>query len=637
MESRALTYVPFDELTRLRASVPDKYKRAIALADALRINTLYMIAKAGSGHIGTSFSSLDIVTWLWTETLQQPTDRPCESGDLYFSSKGHDAPGLYAVLIGLGRLPFEKIHSLRRLGGLDGHPDVKIPFMITNTGPLGMGISKARGIAKARRLNGSSGKIYVLTGDGELQEGQIWESLQPTANQNFSEIMMIVDRNNIQSDSLVKNVSDLGDLTAKFTSFGWEVRTCDGHDVRALDQTITELRAVSDRPQVLIADTIKGKGVSFLERLADDGFYKYHAGALSAQEYLRAVTEMIGRLQQTFAELKLPPLRFESVQLEEKIAPAHPQDLVKAYSDELVKLGQDVQHLIALDGDLIKSCGLIPFSKKFPERFIECGIAEQDMVSMGAGLALAGYLPIMHSLGCFLSTRPNEQIYNAATEHPARGRTKMIYFGSQAGILPAGPGHSHQEVRAIAAAGGVPRLVLLEPANEQEMRLAIRWAVSENPESTYLRVSSVKMDHVFSLPEDYRLTLGRGICAHEGQDVIITAYGPVLLNEAIQAAFLLEQQKISAAVFNMPWLNRLDASWFAKTVQPYRLLVTIDDHYIERGQGEFLTASLMGSGLRTRVIRLGLTEIPVCGNAQETLAYHQLNATSIAEIVRQQV
>ncbi len=631
MQGATLAYIPLDELTRLRENIADRYMRASMLADAIRLNTLYMIAKAGSGHLGTSFSSLDIITWLWTEVLKQPADRASESGDVYFSSKGHDAPGLYALLLALEKLPFESIHKLRRLGGLDGHPDVKTPFMIANTGPLGMGISKARGIAYARRLHGYSGKIYVLTGDGELQEGQIWEALQPTANHALAEIMVIVDRNKIQSDSLVENVSALGDLTAKFKAFGWAVLTCDGHDVQALDAAIAELNAVTDRPQVLIADTIKGRGISFMEKFGADGFYKYHAGALSADEYARAVAEIVERLQRQFADLKLAPMRLESVPVESESPSGQPQALVKAYGEELVTLGHEVPNFLVLDGDLIKSCGLISFSQIFPQRFIECGIAEQDMVSMGAGLALGGVIPIMHSLGCFLSTRPNEQIYNAATEQPANGRAKMIYFGSQAGVLPAGPGHSHQEVRALASVGAIPKLVLLEPANEREMRLALRWAVLENTDSTYLRVSSVKMEHTFTLPETYVLRLGRGVYIREGRDTLIISYGPVMLNEAIKAAVLLEAHNVSAAVINLPWLNRLDTPWFIETIRRYRQLVTIDDHYTERGQGEFLAAAVADAGLQMRLLRLGLTEIPVCGTAKETLAHHHLNASSIAD------
>ena len=209
-----LRYVPLAELERLRVLDADPATRAAAFADACRLNVLYMIARAGSGHIGTSFSSIDVVSWLHLEVLAD--------GDRYFSSKGHDAPGLYAVLIALGRLPFEKLDRLRRLGGLPGHPDVlTTPEVVTNTGSLGMGVSKAKGFVLADRLAGRSGRVFVLTGDGELQEGQFWESLASAANRGLHEITVIVDHNKIQSDTWVADVSDLGELESKVRSFGW--------------------------------------------------------------------------------------------------------------------------------------------------------------------------------------------------------------------------------------------------------------------------------------------------------------------------------------------------------------------------------------------------------------------------------
>ncbi len=192
-----LRYVPLDELRRLRELDADPVERAHAFADACRINILYMIMRAGSGHIGTSFSSIDIVSWLHLEVL--------EGDDVYYSSKGHDAPALYSVLIGTERLPFEKLHGLRRLGGLPGHPDIAAtPEVNTNTGSLGMGISKAKGFARAARLRGERRRVWVLTGDGELQEGQFWESLAQAANEGFGEITAIVDHNKIQSDTWVE-------------------------------------------------------------------------------------------------------------------------------------------------------------------------------------------------------------------------------------------------------------------------------------------------------------------------------------------------------------------------------------------------------------------------------------------------
>src|SRR5436190_17115275 len=193
-----------------------------------------MIERAGSGHPGTTFSCLDILSWLELEVMKD--------GDRYFSSKGHDAPGLYAVLTALGRLDFELIHHLRRLNGLPGHPDVAAtPEVVTSTGSLGMGVSKARGFVLADRLSGRSSRVYVLTGDGELQEGQFWESLGPTANRGLHEITVIVDRNQVQSDTWVDEVSDIGDVAAKGRAGGWAVARRHGHDLRSLAATLEGL------------------------------------------------------------------------------------------------------------------------------------------------------------------------------------------------------------------------------------------------------------------------------------------------------------------------------------------------------------------------------------------------------------
>src|SRR5436309_9701758 len=230
-----LTYVPFASIQAVRAATSDPIARAALVADLCRLNTLYMIMNAGSGHIGSSFSSMDLISWLWTDYLVDPNSHAARS-DIYFSSKGHDAPALYALLIALEKLAFDLVHKLRRFGGLPGHPDVETPFIATNTGSLGMGISKAYGMARAKRFANRKGRIVVMTGDGELQEGQIWESLQPCANEQLSEITVVVDHNKLQSDSAVSAVSDLGVIEDKFRAFGWEVARADGHDLRKIKE-----------------------------------------------------------------------------------------------------------------------------------------------------------------------------------------------------------------------------------------------------------------------------------------------------------------------------------------------------------------------------------------------------------------
>src|SRR3989344_7963499 len=253
--SQTLSYVTHAEIERIRAGLrgPNSYLRSAVLADICRINALYMIMRAGSGHIGSSFSALDIMTWLWEEVMKHPSKPNGDLSDTFFSSKGHDAPGFYSLLIAQGKLDCKYVHQLRRLGGLPGHPDIKTPYIAANTGSLGMGISKAKGLVLGNRIQKKHGRVYVLSGDGELQEGQIWESLQGAANLGLSEIVLIVDHNTMQSDAFVTEVSDLGDLHVKFSSFGWDVLECDGHSFQSLDVAFSQLRdIVRKKPTAVI-------------------------------------------------------------------------------------------------------------------------------------------------------------------------------------------------------------------------------------------------------------------------------------------------------------------------------------------------------------------------------------------------
>ena len=620
-----LHYVPLKEFERLRRLPMKPTDRAALFATCCRINALYMIAQAGSGHIGSSFSSLDIVSWLYLNELQ--------SDDLYFSSKGHDAPGLYAVLLGLGLIPFEQIHRLRRLGGLPGHPDVATPGIVTNTGPLGMGISKAKGMAFAHRAQDKTSRLFVLTGDGELQEGQIWESLAGAARSGLGELTVIVDHNKIQSDTWVRDVSDLGDLEAKFRAFGWKVARCDGHDLSALAATLRRLRRTSDQPKVLIADTVKGKGVSFMESAAmktGERFYRFHSGAPDDDSYARALQELTERASSQLAVLPEPPLHLESRPRSDRPSTQGAQRLIPAYSRALLAEAERNPKLVALDADLELDCGLIAFRERFPDRYVECGIAEQDMVSQAGGMALRGLLPVVHSFACFLSTRANEQIYNNATE-----RTKIVYVGSLAGLLPSGPGHSHQSVRDISALAGVPGLVLLEPSCEEEVAAAVEYCVRGTAESCYLRLVSIPCHVPYQLPADYRLAEGRGVALTEGEDAILFAYGPVLLAQAYEAAVRLREDRgIGLTVINLPWLNRVDDSWLRDTIGDCRQVFTLDDHYVAFGQGQMLAARIAALGPSGVVVRqLGLDALPVCGQNSEALVAHELDAASLAQQV----
>ena len=632
-ESLELRYVPPAEFRRLLAAPATPAARAAAFAMLARVNALYMIAGAWSGHIGTSFSSLEIMSWLFLNEIRD-LDKGDDQCDIFFSSKGHDAPALYSVLIGLGLLDERLLHQLRRLHGLPGHPHIETPYVQANTGSLGMGVSKAKGMVLANRLAGVERRVFVLTGDGELQEGQFWESLATAATRQLGEIVAIVDHNKIQSDTWVSDVSPLGDLEARFRAFGWHVSRCDGHDVAAIERTFRSLDEVRNQPKAIIADTVKGKGVSFMEgpALVPGQLYAYHSGAPKEDAYLAGASELFTASNALFANLGLGPVATKTTTRNPRREPRTTENLIAAYEQALVRQGDRHPNLVALDADLIKDCGLVSFATRFPDRFVECGIAEQDMVSMAGGMARRGALPVVHSFACFLSARPNEQIYNQCSES-----TKVIYVGSLAGLIPGGPGHSHQSVRDISALRGVAHLTLAEPCLEAEVHALLDYAVNSASDSTYLRLVSVKWPVPFSYPHHHRVEPGRGWVVRDGSDAVVFGYGPWLLANAYEAAAELEQDTgASVRLVNMPWLNRVDLRWLREVIGTRRSILTLDNHYLKGGQGEMLAAAIAELALEPapRILRVGVMALPQCGTNDEVLVHHKFDVGSLVKSMR---
>jgi transketolase len=600
------------------------------LADMCRANALTAVKRAGSGHLGSSFSAMDVVVHLLYEELNTREigfDHP--DRDVYFSSKGHDVPGLYAVLHSLGVIPAQQLLRLRRLGGLDGHPDVGIPGIEANSGSLGMGISKGRGIAWAKRLLGRGGRAVVMTGDGELQEGQNWEALQAAAAQGTDNLWVIVDRNELQSDKPTEEILALGDLEQKLRAFGWHVASCDGHDHDELRRVFTEFRAVAGKPKVLVARTIKGKGVSFMEHPAalrvGAGTYRWHAGAPDDDAFARAHDELIAGIRG-----RLPDLRLEAAHdsehdqlysLEGEPVSGAPKAVTDeyvaaAYGETLVELAALHPELVVLDADLASDCRIRPFELAYPERFHESGIAEQDMVSAAAGMARHGLLPVVNSFAAFIAARANEQIYNQASE-----RTKVVYALHYAGLIPAGPGKSHQSVRDVSLLSALPNVTIVQPANAAETTAFLRWAVEQADESVALRLAIGPSPRRIELPQA-DVAPGRGTVLREGSDAVLFAYGPVMLHEALVAA-----EFVDACVVNMPWLNRVDATWLAELVEPFEGLFVVEDHAPVGGLGDSLRRALGGRALTV----FGVEGWPACGTPLEALRFHGLDGASLAD------
>ena len=628
--------IPEHQFRRVRETRMDHNTRLRLLSEMCRANTLATVKHAGSGHLGSSFSSLDIVIFLYYHELNTVNlgfthpDR-----DIYFSSKGHDAPAYYAVLYSLGIIPEAQFIKLRRLGGTHGHPDVGISGIEANSGSLGMGISKAKGMALAKRLKCAAGRVLVMTGDGELQEGQIWESLQTAAHQSVGNLTAIVDMNRIQSDKPVSEIIGLGNLEQKFADFGWHTARCDGHNFDQLAQVFADFREVHDKPKILIADTIKGAGVSFMQGpvalSSGKGLYPWHSGAPDDTSFEQAYTEIFSRIEDAFRCHGLGECETKVIETREKHRARlkdSAEKVVTAYGEALVELAGRREDLIVLDADLSADCGLRPFEYAFPQRFIECGIAEQDMVSTAGGLALQGLLPVVNSFGVFLASRSNEQIYNNATE-----QRKVIYVCHYAGLIPAGPGKSHQSLRDISLFGALPDCSVIQPCNAQETRLALAWCVEKAKSSCMLRLAIGPSPRKISLPSGYRFTPGRGAIFRQGSDAVLLAYGPVMLHEALLAAEHLETRGTSLQVINMPWLNQVDSEWLESLSAAFDTLFVLDDHAPVGGLGDSLLNALSDTGsLRhTRLFKFAVDGHPACGTPAEVLDHHGLSGVRLAE------
>ncbi|WP_440649119.1 1-deoxy-D-xylulose-5-phosphate synthase N-terminal domain-containing protein [Candidatus Pelagibacter sp. HIMB1521] len=306
----------------------NNFDKAKLLSLICRLNTLSMIKLAGSGHLGTSMSAMDIMVWI-KFFFQKKKKLSDPNRDIFFSSKGHDAPALYSVLYALGVISLKKILKLRRLEGLEGHPDIATPGIEANTGSLGMGISKAKGMVWAKNYNKNDGSVIVLTGDGELQEGQIFESMQTTSHQKINNLIVIVDHNKIQSSQYVKNIIDLLDLKKKFQSFGWHVEKINGHNFRILDKKLKKLIKIKNKPKIIIADTIKGRGIKEMEHpnvMKKNKKYNWHAGAPDDKNFFDFQIELIKKINfETKKKIKtqLKILNILNIKLKSEVLEIH--------------------------------------------------------------------------------------------------------------------------------------------------------------------------------------------------------------------------------------------------------------------------------------------------------------------------
>jgi len=593
------------------------------LANACRLNAITAIQYAGSGHIGTSLSSLDIMVAVRRFLEGDAFLKEVPHGGVFFSSKGHDAPAYYALLHLMGQLGDDDLFTLRRLGGLPGHPETITPGVPTNTGSLGMGISKAKGFIKAQRLANPDSRdpVVVMLGDGELNEGQIWESMPGAIKEGFSELIAIVDANQIQSDTWTEDTMPMGDLRKRVEGSGWIYLECDGQDPDQVLEILNQAQQ-SSTPTFIVASTTKGAGVPWMESFPQAGeYYKFHSGALAPVLYAEAVqilTRLVTGESAGSSNLESSRPEFDALTPKDR-----PESLLTVWEDVLAEVMASHTEVVALDGDLSYDTGTHRVRHAYPERYLETGIAEQDMVSMAGTLALSGHTPIVHSFATFLTMRATEQIFNNATEY-----SRVIYVGFLAGLVPSAPGFSHQAVTDVGIMGSLPGMRVFEPSCRSEVAWAISEALSYDGPS-FLRMGTVPPVAALSgTPSGSGLQL-----RVEGSSVALVTSGPLLAGEAIGAAEAAAADGVSVAVFTRPELSAPLSDADREILSRFDTVISLENFAPARAHHHGVSEALRGT--HVVVLRWGIEGIPANGQPAEVLAHHGLDASSIVQLILQ--
>lgn len=594
-------------------SIWDQGKNPRELANHLRVVALDLIQTAGSGHVGSSFSVMDIV--LAIHMLEQGASFPSEPGDNYrvFSSKGHDAPALYAVNFLLNLIPKESM-LLRRMGYLPGHPEIGSGGTVTNTGSLGMGISKAKGLASADARNGKFVTNYVILGDGELQEGQIWESLAD-ANRLQGKVIAVVDANGIQSDTWVEKTRSLGDVRSRVEATGWLYLETNGHSFSEMRE-IFELAKSSSKPVFIWARTTKGYGSPLTSEFPSDGlFYHHHSGALPPD-----VAEAVRRDLINGVDPSRPAIQVNFMESPKMNLPV----MVNHWAELLERKMLTNPKLIALDGDLALDTGTYRVAKSMPDRYLQMGIAEQDMVSTAGGLALGGYIPVVHGFSTFLTMRPYEQIVNNASEG-----TTVIYVGFLAGIVPSAAGFSHQAVNDLAIMCAVPNMKVYEPATLDELEEAFQLSI-EHRGPSYLRLNSVSLP----APKGSRMQVGQlgATSFGSGSSYKIVCSGAFSLTKALEAQSLLEEQGYLGSILSVSAksADQMDERLLDELENDGPLLLMENAIWHHGLMSQIELKCLIEGKL---VLKLSVQGFPQNGQPHEVSHHHGFDAEGIAKLI----
>ncbi|MFH1733108.1 MAG: transketolase [bacterium] len=594
-------------------------------AKQMRAYNLISLCAAGSGHSGGTLSMMDYTAALYLHTANLDPENPdWDDRDRIIWSTGHKAPNLYIGLGFAGYFDKDDVVRLRRLWSpYQGHPHwKKLPGVEVSTGSLGQGLSIGIGMALRGKLDKKDFMVYVLNGDGEQQEGQIWEAAMEAGHFKLDNLVSIIDYNRLQIDGKVEDVMGIDPLKEKYESFGWHVIECDGHDMQQVVDSLDQAKNYTGKPIAIIAQTVKGKGVSFMEDKAG-----WHGKPPSYDELEKALDELGLRSSIDYDGL-LERAKSYQAEVDQKLAAKQPkfsadfwwnqQDNMKVDMDPtrmgfgraLADKGGD-ERILALGMDISGSITIDQFYKNNPERkprFISVGIAEQSGTALAAGLAREGKLPVIGTYGVFASGRNLDQVRTTL----AYGQHPVLIAGAHGGVSVGPDGATHQALEDISIMSCIPGMRVSAPSDSMETYKATVGLMFDEDGPKFIRfareatpvITTEDTPYVFGKANVIRFrgeqarfidafehTLAENY-TNENEDLAFIACGP-MVPEAMRAAWILKRDyNLETRIVNMHTIKPLDREAIVRAAAETGCIVTAEEHQVG-GMGNWISSAIL--------------------------------------------
>jgi transketolase len=603
-------------------------KTLTALAREIRATALRLSTRAGSGHPTSSLSAADLMTVLFFGgNLRYDPDRPDHpNNDRLIFSKGHASPLFYALWALAGRVTPEEMETYRQFGSrLEGHPTPRFPHAEAATGSLGQGLAIGMGMAlNAQRLDHLDYRTYVLLGDSEMAEGSQWEALQLAAHYQLDQLVGILDVNRLGQSGPTMLGHDVDAYERRIKAFGWETISIDGHDLTEIANAYERARHTRGRPTMIIARTIKGKGVKLLEDAED-----WHGKPLDEDQLRQALIDLGPAADPVPAgilaspEDRQPTLR---VPQESKVPDYPIGEKVAtrtAYGQALQRLAPAYPEVVALDAEVSNSTKSELIQESAPERFFEMFIAEQAMVGAAQGLAARGRIPCISTFAAFF-TRAFDQIRMSQYSD-----ANIKFAGSHAGVSIGEDGPSQMGLEDIALFRSLPTAVVLHPADALSTERLVESALRhEGP--VYLRTLRQKVPTLYARDEPFPIG-GCKILRQSEDDVATIVAAGATLHEALAAHDALAQAGHQVRVIDLYCIQPVDRDTLREAAAATGRIITVEDHHAAGGLGEAVLSALADRPVPTEL--LAVRRRPMSGTGEELRAYEQISASAIVQTV----